>query len=533
VLLIGCVNVANLVMVRATGRTREMATRHAIGGDLGRLARQLLTETTLLSVAAGLAGLLLGWWGLRWLATWSLNQLPRGYEIGLDLASAGVMVGLIVLVGILLGAAPALRLRRMNLNTELREESRGGTSGRRANLIRRVLATAQVAIALLLLIGAGLLLASFRAVLRLDYGFRPEGVTTASIGLPTSSYKDDAALVAFEQRALQAIRAVPGVEAAGGTTTLPFSGNLNNSVILAEGYVMKPGESLIAPMRLVVTPGYFEAMRIPVVKGRAFDARDTAAATRVAVIDERLARKFWPEQDAIGRRLYTPTDPKDITRITKDTEFFTIVGVVKDVQMIDPRADFTAVGTYYFAYEQAPSRGFAFAVRTADPARGVANDIRREIARLDPQLPLSRVQPMQQWIDDALVGRRIPMLIALAFGGVALFLSAIGIYGVLAYSVAQRRRELGVRMALGGSGASVFALVLNDGLRVVIAGLAIGLAGSFFVGRIMRSELFNVAPMNPIVLAAVTFTLCLVALIAVSIPALRASRINPVVVLGK
>jgi predicted permease len=533
VLLIGGANIANLVMVRASGRTREMATRHAIGGDLARLARQLFTETMLLAMAGGALGLFLGWWATKSVAALNLDQLPRGYEISLDWINIGGMIALTLAVGAVIGIAPVLRLWRMNLNLELREESRGGTSSRRANLVRATLAMAQVAIALVLLIGAGLLLASFRAVLHLDYGFQPDRVATATVSLPAASYKDGPALIAFEQRSLAAMRALPGVEAAGATSAIPFSGNLNNSVIMAEGYVMKPGESLLAPTIAMVTAGYFEAMRIPIVSGRAFDARDTAEATKVAIIDERLARKFWPEQDAVGRRLYEPGDPKDITKITPETRFHLVVGVAREVQMIDPRADFTPVGMYYFPDEQQPLRGLTFTVRTRDAGGTIMNDMRHAIAGIDPQLPVFRVQPMQQWIDSALVGRRVPMLIATAFGGIALFLSAIGIYGVLAYSVTQRHRELGVRMALGGSGSSVFGLVLADGLKIVGVGLVTGLTGAFFVGQIMKSQLFNVAPTNPVVLVLVTAMLSAVALLASGIPAMRASRINPIVVLSK
>ena len=332
---------------------------------------------------------------------------------------------------------------------------------------------------------------------------------------------------------LEGLRAIPGVEAAGATSSVPFSSNINNSVILAEGYVMKPGESLLAPTQVTVSSGYFEAMRIPVVRGRSFEARDTTGAPTTAIIDERLARKFWPDQDAVGRRLYMPDDPKDITKITDKTRFFTIVGVVKEVQMIDPKADFTPVGTYYFPMEQSPQRTMTLTVRTKIPSTTIQSDIRRVVAGLDSQLPVYRAQPMQQWIDDALVGRRLPVLISIAFGVVALLLSAIGIYGVLAYGVAQRRRELGVRMALGGTSASVFGLVLSDGLKIVAIGLAIGLASSVVVGQLMKSQLFGVTPLSPMVLALVTLALSVVALTASAIPALRASRINPIVVLGK
>jgi putative ABC transport system permease protein len=533
VLVIGCVNIANLVIVRSSGRAREMATRHAIGGDLTRLARQLMTEMLLLAAAGGVGGMLLGWWAIRSVAALNLDQLPRGYEISLDAITITAILGLTALIGIALGLAPVIRLWRMNLSIELREESRGGTSGRRANLVRRVLATTQVAIALVLLLGAGLLLASFRAVMRLDFGFDPAGVVTAGVNVPAASYADNAALVAFESRSLAALRAIPGVEAAGATSVLPFTGSISANVVLGEGYVMKPGESLLAPAQANVTAGYFEAMKIGLASGRYFDARDTADAPRTAIIDERLANKFWPGQEAVGRRLYLPSDPKDITKITKDTRFFNIVGVVKNVQMNGPRTDFTPVGMFYFPYEQNPFRGLTFTIRTAGAAPTINTDVHRAIAGLDPQLPVFRQQPMQQWIDRELVGRRIPMLIAIAFGAVALFLSAVGIYGVLAYSVAERKRELGVRMALGGSGSNVFGLVLKDGLRIVGFGLAVGLGGAYFVGQLVKSLLFNVAPMNPVVLVAASGILSAVALIACAVPALRASRINPIVVLSR
>ena len=533
VLAIGCVNIANLVIVRSTRRSREMATRHAIGADLGRLARQILTETVTLSLAGGALGLVLGWWTLRWVAALDLGSLPRGYEIGLDPIVVSAVAGLALIVGVALGIVPALRLRGMNLNLELREEGRGGTSGRRATLLREVLAMVQVAIALLLLVGAGLLLASFRAVMHLDLGIQPENVATATVSLPRTAYPDNARRAAFMQRALEGIRAVPGVQAAGATDGLPFSGNGSSNVILGEGHVMQPGESLLAPAQVTATAGYFEAMGIRLVRGRLFDARDTADAPKTAIVDERLAQKFWPGQDAIGHRLYFPTDLKNVAAITKDTKFFLVVGVVGDVQMVDPRPDVKSVGTFYFPFQQSPGGGFTFVVRTTTPSSAVQADIRRVVARIDSQLPVFKQQPMQQWIDQALVGRRMPMLIAIAFGAVALFLAAIGIYGVLAYSVAQRQREMGIRMALGSSVGDVFRLVLTEGVKMIGIGLVAGLAGAFFVARLMTNMLFGITPLDPMVIGAMTFTLVVVALVASVIPAWRATTIDPIVVLGK
>lgn len=438
------------------------------------------------------------------------------------------------MVGFAIGVAPVVRLRRMNVNVELREENRGGTSGRRGNRVRRALATLQVAIALVLVVGAGLLVFSFRAILHLDLGFSPENVVTAAVSPPGTAYQDSAALVTFADRSLEAIRAISGVEAAGLTTVVPFSGSVSSSLIFAEGYLMKPGESLLVPTVGIVSAGYFEAMRIRLVSGRAFDRRDTATATRTVIVDERMAKKFWPDRDPIGRRMYTPSDSKDVQKITPNTQFLTVVGIAKEVQLIDPRPDVTPVGVVYLPYPQTAIRTVTFVVRTRTPSTAIGGEITQAVAGLDRQLPVYRVRPMQEWIDRALIGRRVPMLIAMAFGVVALLLAAVGIYGVLAYGVSQRQREIGVRLALGGTAPGVFGLVLKDGLKIVGVGVAAGLASSFAVGQLMKSELFNVAPMNPIVLGAGTPALVIiVALIATTIPAWRASRINPIVALSR
>ncbi len=536
VLVIGCVNIVNLVMVRGTARARELATRHALGADLGRLVRQLLTETTLLAVVSGAAGIALGWWSLRWVTSLNLDQLPRGHEVQLDPVSIAAIVALTLVMGVVLGLAPAVRLRRMNLNLELREEGRGGTSGRKARLVRRILATAQVAVAFVLLIGAGLLLASFRAVLDLDLGFDPARVHTTRISLPPTTYPDAASRLAFFERALDAVRAIPDVETAGATTSLPFTGDHSDSVILAEGYEMKPGESLISPTLTMVTPGYFESMDIELVDGRFFVPSDTAVTAPAVIIDERLARKWWPDREAVGRRLYFPTDIKNITAVTEETVFLNVVGVIREVRVDDPRAVNSPVGAYYLSVaqmgEDVPNT-MALTMRARTDSETIMSQVQRALSAIDHDLPLYRTGTMQHWIDTALVGRRVPMYLALAFGAVGLFLSAIGIYGVLAYGVAERRRELGVRMALGGSSRQLFGLVLADGLKITGIGLGIGLAGAFFVGRLMESQLFDVSPADPAVTAIVAVSLAGVAVAASVIPSWRATRINPISVLNK
>lgn len=531
VLLIGCVNIANLVMVRASARTREMATRHAIGATTARLSRQLLGETVLLAAAGGAIGLVLGAWAISAVPLLGLSEIPRGDEIRLDAAGIGVALGLTLIVGVLIGVIPIARLGRMNVNTMLREEGRSGTVSRATSLLRRTLAGAQIALACVLLIGAGLLAASFARVLDIDPGFSPEGIVSGSISLPAARYPDDPARVAGVNRILEAARSIAGVELAGVTSTIPFGDDYNSSVILAEGYVMKPGESLISPNQTVVSDGYFEAMKIPLVKGRFFSAGDTGSSPLVAMVDERLAAKFWPGQDPIGRRLYLPESPNDIMAITPQTKFYNVVGVVKEVQVLGLATGIEPVGAYYFPYSQSASRSVFVAMRTTVEPESVVNTLRAKIAAIDPELPLYGVRTMVERIDQSLVSRRVPMLLAMAFATVALLLSAIGVYGVLAYQVAQRRREIGIRLALGSTSREVFALVLRDGVKIVAGGLLVGLAGTYFVTQAMKGQLYNVAPMDPLVVGAVISLLTIVALVATVIPARRASKVNPLTAL--
>ena len=530
VLLIGCLNIANLVLVRSSGRTREMATRQAIGADVPRLSRQLLTETTILSLGGGVMGLALGAWALRLVPALGLNDMPRGYDIALDPWSAGVILATAFVVGIVIGLMPIVRLSRLDVNGALREEGRSGTAGRGTSLVRRTLAIAQVTVAFVLLIGAGLLLASFRQVLRIDPGFAPGGVITGAISLPPAWYKDEQ-LVPFVDRLLDAVRAIPGVRAAAVTTTVPLGGDHNDSVLIAEGYRIKEGESLISPNIIAASDGYFEAMGTPLVRGRFISRQDTATSQPIVVIDERLANHFWPGQDPIGRRLYQPGSAENVLKPAPDTKWLTVVGVVKEVQFDGLATDRKPVGACYYPYAQSAERGMALIVKSSIDSNALVGSIRKSVATLDPAMPFYAVHTMTDYLDQALMSRRVPMLIAGAFAAVALLLSAIGIYGVLAYGVAQRRREIGIRLALGSTGAEVFGLVLREGLKIVTIGLALGFVGLLSLRRVLTAVLYGVTPLDPMVIAAVVVALVLVAFVAMSIPARRASRVSPVVAL--
>lgn len=535
VLLIGCVNVANLVSVRASARLRELATRHALGASIERLTRQLLTESVMIAVIGGAAGLVLGWLALKnaqWLA---LERLPRGHEIGLDATSVAFTIAIVLLVGMFVGLLPVAALRRTNLAQVVREEGRSGTASRRTRAVRRALVTSQVAFALLLLVGAGLLLASFDRVLAVKPGFDADQVLTGSVSFPTSRYADADALRPAIERLLERVRQIPGVAAAGATSTMPLSGEHNDSVIFAEGYQPAPGESLISPNNVRVTPGYFEAMGTRLLAGRPFDARDTAGAPRAIIVDEQLARKFWPGQDPLGRMMYFPGDITDGLAPPPRDEWFTVVGVVENVRL-DGLVDgpgFRTVGSYYMPMAQNSSRTIALAVRTGVEPTAVASAVRGELAAIDPELPLYGVRTMNERVDLSLVDRRTPMVLAIAFATVALFLAAIGIYGVLAAQVSQRSREIGIRMALGAAAQSIFAMVLREGALIVGAGVLLGLAGAYLLRQALASQLYEVGVMDPTVLASVAVLLVIVALAAILLPANRAARTDPTQVLSR
>jgi predicted permease len=530
VLLVGGVNVTNLMLVRSSARMKELATRHALGAGLPRIARQLLTETLLLALVGAALGLGLGWAGVRALAALSLDATPQGTKVAIDMTVVAFTLGLALALTVLIGLIPIVSLRHMNLSQTFREEGRSGTASSGARLVRRALVTAQVAFAFMLLIGAGLLLASFQRVLAVHPGFESAHVLTGTVNPPAARYKEDADVRAFWNRLMDRVRALPGVQAAGITSTIPLSG-ASDSVILAEGYVMRPGESLISPFQAVVSPGYFEAMSMPLVRGRFFSASDDEKGPKVIVIDERLARRFWNGKDPIGHRMWKPNSAKELNSGPGPTSrWFTVVGVVGNIRLTG-LTEKEPVGAYYTPFAQDPERGMVIATRTAGDPSAIAGSIREQVRQIDPELPFYSVKPMQTRVDESLVNRRTPMLLATLFGGIALFLAAVGIYGVLAYQVAQRRKEIGIRLALGSDGRRIFNLIVSEGLLLLALGVAVGLAGAFAIRRAMATQLYGVQPMDPIVLAGVTGTLAVVAFLACAVPARRAAHIDPLIAL--
>jgi predicted permease len=533
VLLIGCVNVANLALVRARSRLKELATRLALGAGRWQVARQLIAESVALTLIAAGAGLLLAMLALRTLGALDLHGLPFGGEIRLDGVAVLYSLAVSLTIGTLLGLVPVAAVLPANLSVVLREAGRGSSVGRGGRILRRTLAVTQVAFTFVLVVGAGLLLASFRRVLGVDPGFVADRVLTASVMLPRSRYDDDAKRRAFTDEALRRVRALPGVQAAGATNTIPFGGNNNDSVILAEGYQMKPGESVISPSQVTVTPGYFEATGVRLAAGRFFQDSDAGGKHPVVIVDEKLARRFWPGQDPIGRRLFLPTDINNLLAITDKTVFLEVVGVIKDVRLHDLAEGEKAVGAYYFPMSQDTSTMITFALKTAGPPEVSTSGLRAAMASLDAELPLFDVRTLTQRTETALVARRSAAMLSLSFGLVALLLSAVGVYGVLAYLVNQRTREIGIRMALGSSPLGIFDLVLREGLLLVGLGFALGGVGTALLKQSLESQLFDVRATDPAVLAAAAAVLGTVALVACVLPARRAARIDPALALSE
>jgi predicted permease len=391
----------------------------------------------------------------------------------------------------------------------------------------------QVALAFVLIVGAGLLLASFQRLLRVDPGFVADHVITGRLRPLASRYADDAALRSYAARALERIRALPGIEAAGATSYLPFSSDGSSSVIIPEGHVMSPGESVVSPNQLYVTPGYFEAMKVTLKRGRFFTDADGPDAPRVVILDEQLANRFWPNADPIGRRLYLPSKVEDVAKPGPDVTWLRVVGIVANVKMKGlVEGEQARVGAYYQSYFQNPERGIGLAVRAQGDLAATTSAIQRALGEVDPETKAFDVFTMSQRVEKSLNPRRAPMLLSTGFGLLALLLASIGLYGVLAYQVTQRTREIGIRLALGSDAGGILRLVLSEGALLVLFGLAGGLAGAIALRGVVSSQLFGVGALDPTVMLGAVVVLGAVSLAACLGPARRAARVNPLVALS-
>jgi predicted permease len=525
-LLIGCVNIAHLLMARINGRRLELATRIALGADRRDLGRELLSESLLLALGGGLLSLLVAAAGIRLMALVGVEELPFGRTIRLDAVVFGFTFLVSVAAGLVFAFLPFLQLLRTDLHTVFRYDGRTVTAGRGTMWTRNLMSTLQVALAFVLLMGSGLLVSSFRNLLRTDSGlYGPKSVLTGFLALPAGRYPDSATRLTFVDALLPQIRALPGVESAGITTRLPFITFEGLGVLLPEEYESGVEERLIAHRLAEVSPGYFKTMEIPLLEGRDFAGSDGPGTPPVVIIDRWMAEHYWPGQSPIGKRMR-----RGIQRQAGDQDIrYTVVGVVGSVkytELSEPEAG--GKGAFYFAYRQAASDFLLMPVRTSGDPLAMTEAVQKVITKLDPDLPYYLPKTLQQRIDDSLGERRIPLFLISAFSALALLLAAVGLYGVLAYLVSQRTREFGIRMALGSTPARLFRFVLLGGLRVLAWGLGIGLSATLFLERLIRSQLYGITATDPGVMLGVALLLALVTVLACLVPAYRATRVDPV-----
>ncbi|HTB12273.1 MAG TPA: ABC transporter permease [Bryobacteraceae bacterium] len=517
VMLIACVNVSNLLLARAMERRKEISIRVALGAARGRVVRQLLTESVLLAMLAGALGLGLALWGLRLYGQFGPHNLIRGPQPAINGWVMAFTVALSFIASVIFGLAPALETSRIDLNDALKESSRGVTGGRR--LLRESMVAIEVAASLMLLIGAGLLVRSFVRLERADPGFRADNVLTGALVLPVNQYKQPAQIAAFETSLLERVSSLPGVEKAAAIDLLPFSGQYSAGAFEIVGHPHDPNTPQPVVIKSLAAPGYLEALGIRLIRGRWFTGADVSGSTPVAVIDETVAKRFFPNLDPIGMQITSP----------KDGINGTIVGIAGATKYRDLSAP--PEPTIYYAAAQNPSPMIHLAIKTAgDPLKMVAA-VRHEVAQLDPNLPLSRVNTMESALALSLAQERFSIQLMTVFASLAAVLAALGIYGVLAYLVDQRRRELGIRIALGATRANVLALVMRQGSTPVAIGIAVGIAGAFALTGVLKSLLFEVSATDPVIFAAITIGLTIVSLAAMAIPARRASRVNATEVL--
>ncbi len=521
VLLIACANVANLLLMRATGRYRELAIRTTLGAGHWRIARQLLTEGVLLSLLGGLGGLIVGYVAVRGLIAMSSRQLPGMADASLHPVVFAFTLVLAIVTGLLFGLVPALAVIRGNTSSILKDDNTRGSASKGTGLTRTVLVIAETSLALMLLVSAGLLIKSFARLQNVDPGFTPDNVLTAQISLPASRYPDANARRAFWLRVIEKAREIPGVAHVGLTTNVPFNGSISSGSYAIVGYTPGQGEPAPHGRQEVVGGDYFRAMQIPLVQGRLFNDADSADAPPVVVIDQYLVNKYFPNRNPIGQQ---------IRRGGPQAPPFTIVGVAGTINSINLGEPVTKERIYYPIAQQ-PRGTAALVLKTALDPHTLVSAVRAAVQAIDPEQPIADVRTMDQWVARSLELRRTPMMLLALFGAVALVLSAIGIYGVLAFGVAQRVREFGIRQALGADQRSILSLVLGQGLRTVAIGIVLGLIGAVAATRLLETQLFGVSTYDPTIFAVVPVLLLAVALLACYIPAKRATGVDPMVAL--
>ncbi len=521
VLLIACANVANLMLARATARHKEIAIRTALGASRWRVARQLLTESVLLALAGGLLGLLLALWGVDLLKSGvpeNMTYMHGWNQIGLDARVLAFTLGVSLLTGIIFGLAPALQASKTDLHEGLKEGDRGSTGTR--NRVRGLLVAFEMAISLVLLVGAGLMMRSVVKLLEVRPGFDPHNVLSVSLSLPRARYDNAQKVSDFVAQLQERVAAQPGVRSVGAVDLLPMAGSGQTTTFVVEGKPAPARGSEPEANYRVATPTYFSTLGIPVQKGRAFTAHDKADAPPVALINETMAREFFPGEDPIGRRLLDPDGQNP------PTEIVGIVGDVKHWGLDDKPESFL-----YLPHAQVGGRFITLVARTDGDPAAMASAVRREVLALDKDQPVFDVKTMEQRIATTSAPRRLPMYLLGVMASVALVLAAVGIYGVVAYSVTQRTHEIGIRMALGAQRRDILSLVVRQGMLMATVGVGVGLVASYFLMKVMSGMLYGVSATDPVTFSGVALLLATVALLACLIPARRATRVDPMVAL--
>lgn len=519
VLLIACANVANLMLARATGRTREWAVRTALGATRGQLVRQLLTESLLLAFVGGAVGILLGSWAVDGMQGLLPPELGRFTAVRMNPMVLAFTFGLTLVTGLIFGIAPSLAVTRGPLQESLREGTGGaGTSGMRLRL-RSALVVSEVALSLVLLVGAGLLIKSFAKLDTLNAGFSIDNILTMSISLPGSAYNQPAKVVQFYDRLMSGVENLPGVASAGAISWQLYGVGTGHRYHVVGEPTPTPGQESTGEVRFV-TPRIFETLRIPLVRGRVFSGQETLESPHVVIVNEALARQHWPNEDPIGKRIQMEWSGM------LEAE---VIGVVGDVRLVS--LEQKARPTLYWPQSKIGNNFMTIMVRSESDPTQLTNTIKAEVAKLDPLVPVAKVMRLEEAKSRSLNQRRFTMLLLGVFAAVAMTLAAVGIYGVMAYSVSQRTHEIGVRMALGAQRSDVLGLVLRQGATLAAVGVAIGLAASFGLSRLMTSQLFEVSEKDPLVFAAVATLLTAIALVACALPAQRASRVDPLIAL--
>lgn len=519
-LLIGCANVASLLLARAVARERELAIRAALGAGRARLMRLLLTESLLLFLAGGTLGLLVAQWSLSALNALGLSTLPRAFGVELDFSVFAFTLACALLTGLAFGALPAWSASRGDAAAALKEAGTRGSAGKRTTFLRAALVVGEIALAVMLLSTAGLLVRSFEKLQQENPGFNPGGVITAKLDLPTAKYDLPEKRTAFAEAALTRLRALPGVRAAGLTDVLPFTGNNSSGSYSSPDIVVPPGAPAPHGQQRAVDPGYFKTMGLTLLRGRLFTDADNANTQKVVVVDKLLADRYWPGQDPLGKRISRGGDDAHPL-------IWIIVGVVAPIKFQSLEEN-VKKETLYFPFAQRAPTNLALVVKTDGDPSTLTAAVREAVRFADPEQPVYDVRTMQQRMDEVAQTRRAPMLLLSLFSGVALLLAVLGVYGVLAFSVAQRTSEFGVRIALGASAGDIAKLVLRQGARLVLLGIVVGLAGYLALSHIVGRLLYGVAATDPATLSIAPIVLAVAALAACVLPVRQAVRVNPI-----